>query len=143
MATYLVQTSYTQQALAAMVKKPQNRTEPIRKAVEKLGGSLVGLWLSFGKHDVVCMVEMPDNISAAAMAIAVGAGGAVPAFAGRLGAPSGGGKADGDAQPIGQGSAELDEGRPQAGSDIVEPAFAVGVLVGRGSDGHGRLLSRL
>ena len=77
MATYLVQTSYTQQALAAMVKKPQNRTEPIRKAVEKLGGSLVGLWLSFGKHDVVCMVEMPDNISAAAMAIAVAAGGAV------------------------------------------------------------------
>jgi uncharacterized protein with GYD domain len=71
MATYLVQTSYTQQALAAMVKKAQNRTEPIRKAVEKLGGSLVGLWLSFGKHDVVCMMEMPDNISAAAMAIAV------------------------------------------------------------------------
>ncbi|MGA2560324.1 MAG: GYD domain-containing protein [Terracidiphilus sp.] len=77
MATYLVQTSYTQQALAAMVKKAQNRTEPIRKAVEKLGGSLVGLWLSFGKHDVVCMMEMPDNISAAAMAIAVAAGGAV------------------------------------------------------------------
>jgi uncharacterized protein with GYD domain len=77
MATYLVQTSYTQQALAALVKNPQNRTEPIRKAVEKLGGTLVGLWLSFGKHDVVCMVDMPDNIAAAAMAIAVAAGGAV------------------------------------------------------------------
>jgi uncharacterized protein with GYD domain len=77
MPSYLVQASYTSQALAALVKKPQNRTETIRKSVENLGGKLVGLWVSFGDQDVVCIIDMPDNISAAAMSMAIGAGGAL------------------------------------------------------------------
>lgn len=76
MSSYLLQASYSVGALAAMIKKPQNRTEAIRKAIEKLGGSLGGLWLSFGDYDVVAILEMPDNVSAAAMALAIGAGGA-------------------------------------------------------------------
>ena len=77
MPTYLVQTSYTTEALAALMKKPQNRTDIIRKAVEKLGGKLVGTWLSFGEHDIVLIIDMPDNISAAAMVLAASAGGSV------------------------------------------------------------------
>lgn len=73
---------------------------------------------------------------------AVGAGGAVPAPAGGLGALSGGGEADGDAQALGQGSAELGEHRSEVAGDIGEPAFAVGVLVGAWGR-HGWLLSRL
>lgn len=34
------------------------------------------LWLSFGEYDIVGIVEMPNNVSAAAFAIAVAAGGA-------------------------------------------------------------------
>ena len=60
---------------------------------------------------------------------AIGAGGAVPAFAGGFGALAGGGKADGDAEPVGKGSAELSEGRLETAGDIVEPALAVEVLV--------------
>lgn len=76
MASYLVQASYTVEALAALMKKPENRTEAIRKTVEKIGGKLTGLWLSFGDHDIVTIIEMPDNNSAAAFALAIAAGGA-------------------------------------------------------------------
>jgi uncharacterized protein with GYD domain len=77
MSTYLIQASYTTEALVAMIKKPQNRTEVVRKAIEKLGGTLTGLWISFGDQDVVAIMEMPDNVSAAAIAIAISAGGAL------------------------------------------------------------------
>ena len=77
MPTFLVQASYTSEALAALVKNPQNRSEVVRKSIENLGGELVGAWMSFGDHDVVFIVQMPDVISAAAMALAVGAGGAL------------------------------------------------------------------
>jgi uncharacterized protein with GYD domain len=76
MPSYLVQASYTVEALASMVKKPQNRTEAVRKTIENLGGKLTGIWLSFGDYDVVAVAEMPDNASAAAFAVAIGAGGA-------------------------------------------------------------------
>jgi uncharacterized protein with GYD domain len=77
MSSYLVQASYTVEALAALMKTPQNRSEVVRKAVEKLGGSLTGIWLSFGDQDVVCIVDMPDNLSAAALSLAIAAGGAL------------------------------------------------------------------
>ena len=76
MAQYLVQISYTSEAWAVLIKKPQDRAEAVRKSVEKLGGKVVGFWFAFGDHDVVGIVEMPDNVSAAAWAIAVAGGGA-------------------------------------------------------------------
>jgi uncharacterized protein with GYD domain len=75
MSSYLVQVSYSVEALASLIENPQNRTEAVRKSVKKLGGKLVGLWLSFGDSDVVVIVEMPDNISAAALALSVGGSG--------------------------------------------------------------------
>ncbi len=77
MAIYLSQVAYSSAALAALVAHPQNRSEAIRKPVEKLGGKLIGAWLSFGDYDVVCIIEMPDNVSAAALALAIGAGGSL------------------------------------------------------------------
>ncbi len=72
---YLLQVSYTTEALAAMIKKPQNRGEAVRKAIEKLGGAIGGFWMSFGDYDVVAIIDMPDNVSAAAFALACAAGG--------------------------------------------------------------------
>lgn len=76
MAKFLVQVSYTVEAMAAFIKKPQDRGEIVRKSVEKLGGSVEGAWLSFGDYDVVALLEMPDNTSAAAFALAASGGGA-------------------------------------------------------------------
>ncbi len=77
MAHYLVQAAYTGDAWAAMVKNPQNRIEAIRPAVEGLGGKVIGGWLAFGEYDIVAVLEMPDNVSAAAFSIAAAGGGSV------------------------------------------------------------------
>lgn len=76
MASYLLQIGYTPEAWAAMVKKPQDRIEAVRPAVEKFGGKIVSGYLAFGEYDVVAIFEMPNNVSAAAFAMAVAAGGA-------------------------------------------------------------------
>jgi uncharacterized protein with GYD domain len=76
MPSYLLQVSYSAEGLAAMIKRPQNRAEAVRKPIEKLGGKMGSFWLTFGDYDVVAIIEMPDNVSAAAFALAIAAGGA-------------------------------------------------------------------
>ncbi|MHB8666668.1 MAG: GYD domain-containing protein [Burkholderiales bacterium] len=75
MAYYMVQAAYTADAIAALVKKPEDRAAAIAPVVEKLGGKLVGMWFCFGDYDVVGISEMPDNVSAAAFALAISQGG--------------------------------------------------------------------
>jgi uncharacterized protein with GYD domain len=59
-----------------MIQKPQDRVKAVRKAVEKLGGKVGAFWMTFGDYDLVGVLKMPDNTSAAAFAMAVAAGGA-------------------------------------------------------------------
>jgi len=74
MPTYMIQGSYGSEGLAALVKNPQNRIQAIKPAIEKLGGKLKDAYLSFGEYDFVIIAEMPDNVSAAAISMAFGAG---------------------------------------------------------------------
>jgi len=75
MPSYLVQVSYTSEALSALIAKPQNRAEVVGKTVERLGGKVAGAWLSFGDYDTIVVVDLPNNMSAAAFALAISAGG--------------------------------------------------------------------
>ncbi len=77
MPSYLVQVSYTPEALGALIAKPQDRGEVVRKVIEKLGGKSIGSWLSFGDYDLVLIIEMPNNVTAAALALAAAAGGSL------------------------------------------------------------------
>jgi uncharacterized protein with GYD domain len=77
MPHYLSQVSYTPEAWARLVANPQDRIEAVRGPIEKLGGRIHNAFFAFGEYDVVVITEMPDNISAAAIAIAFAAGGAV------------------------------------------------------------------
>lgn len=77
MPSYLVQASYTSEALASLIATPQNRAEVVKKAVKKLGGKLIGSWLAFGDYDMVLIVEMPDNVTAAALAAGAAGGGSL------------------------------------------------------------------
>jgi uncharacterized protein with GYD domain len=79
MAYYLIQVAYTPEACASLVKNPQDRTQAVQPAVEKLGGKVVGAWLAFGEYDAVVIAQLPDNVSAAAFSMAVSAGGALRA----------------------------------------------------------------
>lgn len=80
MSYYLIQASYTSQAIAAMVKNPQDRTAAVRPMIEKAGGKLHGLWFTFGDTDIVAIAEMPNNVSAAAISMAIGATGAMSSY---------------------------------------------------------------
>jgi uncharacterized protein with GYD domain len=79
MAYFLLQGTYTPESWKSLVNKPVDRVEVVRKVVEKLGGKVEGAWFAFGDYDVVMIMQMPDNISAAAFSLAVAAGGAFKA----------------------------------------------------------------
>ncbi len=76
MAHYLLQLSYVPEAWAALVRNPQDRAEAVRGPIENLGGKLERIWLAFGEDDVVGILDMPDNVAAAAISMAFSAGGA-------------------------------------------------------------------
>jgi uncharacterized protein with GYD domain len=77
MPFYLHQVSYNSEALARLIANPQDRIEAVRGPIEKLGGKIKDSYFAFGHHDVVLITEMPDNVSAAAIALAFAAGGAL------------------------------------------------------------------
>ena len=78
MPQYLYQLSYTADSLAAQIQNPQDRLETAaRPVLDAIGGKLLGGGFSFGKYDVTILIEAPDDESAAAVALAVVAGGAV------------------------------------------------------------------
>ena len=79
MRYYLLQTTYDAAGWAALVDHPHDRTEALRASVEALGGTLIGMWLAFGETDVVAIFQMPDDVAAAGVSMAISAGGAVTA----------------------------------------------------------------
>lgn len=77
MPFFLHQVSYTPEALSRLIAKPQDRGEAVRGPIEKLGGKVKEMYFAFGEYDAVLISEMPDNVSAAAIALAFAAGGAL------------------------------------------------------------------
>jgi uncharacterized protein with GYD domain len=77
MSYFCHQVSYTKEAWARLMQNPQDRLEAVRAPIEKLGGKIHTSFFAFGQFDVLAITEFPDNISAAAIAIAFAAGGAV------------------------------------------------------------------
>ena len=76
MPHYLQQVAYSREGWEAVVANPQNRFDAVRPAIEKLGGKIESAWFSFGDYDIVVILDLPDNVSAAAIAMAFAAGGA-------------------------------------------------------------------
>jgi uncharacterized protein with GYD domain len=79
MPLYLFQGAFTSDAWAAQIKNPKNRAEQVRPMIEAAGGKLLGYYYAFGEYDVVVLIEAPDNVSVAALAVAAASGGALKA----------------------------------------------------------------
>jgi uncharacterized protein with GYD domain len=79
MAYYSLQAAYTPLGWAALLKDPQHRLEAITPVIERLGGTVANGWFMFGDYDLLVVCELPDNVSAAALSMAISAGGAVKA----------------------------------------------------------------
>ena len=77
MPLYLSRFSYTPETWARLIAHPEDRREAARSYIESVGGRLHGFWYAFGAHDGLTLWEAPDDVSMAAVALAIGSGGAV------------------------------------------------------------------
>jgi uncharacterized protein with GYD domain len=77
MALYMYQAAYTPESMAAQIKNPHDRIEAVRPALEAMGTKFLAAGYPFGEYDVLVVFEAPDDTTAASLAMAVAAGGAV------------------------------------------------------------------
>jgi uncharacterized protein with GYD domain len=77
MAFYLTRFTYTPEAWARMMQNPEDRRAAAQAYIESVGGQLHGFWYAFGEFDGVNLWEAPDNVSMAAVALAISGGGAL------------------------------------------------------------------
>ena len=78
MPKYLIQASYTAEGLKGLQKdKASGRKAAVSQAVEGLGGRLESIYYAFGDHDVLVLLDLPDNVSASALSLAVSASGLI------------------------------------------------------------------
>ncbi len=77
MALYLSRFSYTPETWAKLIGNPEDRRRAAQSYIESVGGTLHGFWYAFGTHDGLTLWEAPDNVSMAAVALAISGGGAL------------------------------------------------------------------
>ncbi len=77
MSLYLSKFSYTPETWARLIGNPEDRRKAAQTYIESVGGKLHGFWYAFGSHDGYTLWEAPDNVSMAAVALAISAGGGV------------------------------------------------------------------
>jgi uncharacterized protein with GYD domain len=76
MAKYLVTASYTSEGIKGVLKNGGTaRVDAVREAVAGLGGTIESFYFGFGGEDAYVIADLPDNISAAALAMTVSASG--------------------------------------------------------------------
>ena len=78
MPKYLVKASFSPQGATGILKEGgTSRRETIGKLVADVGGSMEAFYFAFGETDVFTIFDLPDNVTATALALAVGSSGAV------------------------------------------------------------------
>jgi uncharacterized protein with GYD domain len=77
MPLYLSKFSYTPETWARLISNPEDRRKAAQAYIEAVGGTLHGFWYAFGTHDGYTLWEAPDNVSMAAVALAISGGGAL------------------------------------------------------------------
>ncbi|MBV8892261.1 MAG: GYD domain-containing protein [Acidobacteria bacterium] len=70
MAKYLFTVSYSAEGLKGLYKdKASGRMAAIARTVEGLGGKLESGYFALGEHDVILIVDLPDNVAASAVSL--------------------------------------------------------------------------
>ena len=76
MPRYVILINWTEQGVRS-VKETTQRAEQVRQMIEQMGGRLEALYWTQGRHDLVGVMEAPDEETAAAVGLRVGMQGAV------------------------------------------------------------------
>jgi uncharacterized protein with GYD domain len=80
MPKYLVRASLSPEGVAGVLSEGGTaRRAAVASAVEALGGSLECFYFAFGNDDVIVICDLPDNETAAALAMEVSSSGRVRA----------------------------------------------------------------
>jgi uncharacterized protein with GYD domain len=78
MPKYLVQFNYTGEGVKGLLKEGgTSRRAATEELIKSLGGTLEAYYFAFGETDGCVIVDLPDNVSMAAIALTVSASGAV------------------------------------------------------------------
>jgi uncharacterized protein with GYD domain len=78
MAKYLVIANYTSEGIKGVLKSGGTaRADAVREACQGLGGSVESFYFAFGGEDAYVICDLPDNASAAALAMTVSSTGLV------------------------------------------------------------------
>jgi uncharacterized protein with GYD domain len=77
MPLYLTRFGYTPETWARLIGNPEDRRNAAQTYIESVGGKLHGFWYAFGEYDGYTLWEAPDNVSMAAVALAITGGGAL------------------------------------------------------------------
>jgi len=77
MPHYLIQGAYSAQGISGLISSPDERSEAIRKGIEGVGGKVESVYYCFGDYDIVAIFEIPDNVTMAALSMAVASTGSV------------------------------------------------------------------
>ena len=78
MPKYLIEASYTGEGVRGLLKEGgTGRVEAVEKAMASLGGTVESFHFAFGDRDAVVIIDCPDNVTAAGLALSVASSGAV------------------------------------------------------------------
>ena len=77
MPKFLVKANYTTPngVKGLLSEGGTSRVETVRRLVESLGGRLESFYFAFGETDAFVILDLPDNVSAAAASLTVSASG--------------------------------------------------------------------
>ncbi len=76
MTTYIQLLSWTEQGVRS-VKDSPSRLEAAKKTIRELGGELKSFHMTMGSHDMVVILEAPNDEAVARFALTIGQGGNV------------------------------------------------------------------
>ena len=78
MPKYMFEASYTLEGAKGVVKDGgSKRRAAVEALVKGLGGRVEAFYFAYGKTDAFVIVDLPDSVSATAVALTVGASGSV------------------------------------------------------------------
>lgn len=77
MAKYLWNVTYSVEGTKGFIKEgASSRKAMVEAMVAGVGGKLEAFYYAFGETDIVCIVDLPANVDAAAVSLAVSGAGA-------------------------------------------------------------------
>ncbi|MFJ5774899.1 GYD domain-containing protein [Streptomyces sp. NPDC093094] len=78
MAKFLIQAGYTSEGTKGLLAEgASGRRAAVEQVVGGLGGTVEAMYFAFGEDDLVCVIDFPDPVSMAAVALHVKASGAL------------------------------------------------------------------